>query len=334
MAAGRAEDGLLLGRGPERGEGDRARVLREVVVLQERVRPVPAVDGRAQDAVVVEQAHVGRGLKDVDPEDRAPRRVHRLDRGREGLGGVDVLGGEQPGPDHEHRAQGHQEHDDGEELGSPSPGDAQRADRQHQRRQHDGGRGADGGRQVDDDGAGQSRSGQVGEVEAADLVGPATEEGGEDDAGRHERDEHQDAHGDEEAEAAPGGRRPVVPHVEGVDGDVRDEDVGPDHAHRRDREAPQQDAVGAGVAETLGGRHQHPARTDSEQGEADDEVGVVVVQLERDDAGVADLDQERREADQQDLEVVREVALGRGPRLTLGHRRRQHWRRCPRSRHG
>src|SRR5206468_15346 len=50
------------------------------------------------------------------------------------------------------------------------------------------------------------------------------------------------------------------------------------------------------------GREQRQA--DAEQGEPDDEVRVVVEELERDDARVADLEQQGREADEQDLEGV------------------------------
>ena len=54
-----------------------------------------------------------------------------------------------------------------------------------------------------------------------------------------------------------------------------------------------------------------------EQGQADDEVRVVVEELERDDPRVADLEQQRGEADQQDLDVVAAAVAG----SSIGSRR-------------
>ena len=56
------------------------------------------------------------------------------------------------------------------------------------------------------------------------------------------------------------------------------------------------------------------ARSDAEERQPDDEVGVVVPELERDDAGVADLEQETRQADEEDHE---RAAAGRA--LVVGH---------------
>ena len=58
-----------------------------------------------------------------------------------------------------------------------------------------------------------------------------------------------------------------------------------------------------------------PPVPDAEKGQADDEVGVVVEELERDDPRVTDLDEERREAHEQDLGVV---ALRRRARAWAG----------------
>ncbi len=55
-----------------------------------------------------------------------------------------------------------------------------------------------------------------------------------------------------------------------------------------------------------------------EQREADDEVRVVVEELERDDPRVRDLEQQPREADQQDLEHVPAPRLAGACARTLG----------------
>ena len=64
----------------------------------------------------------------------------------------------------------------------------------------------------------------------------------------------------------------------------------------------------------------HGARAEAEQGQADHQIRVVVVELERDDPGVGDLEQERGGADHEDLDQVRRRA-GRGG-LVADRRRR------------
>ena len=51
--------------------------------------------------------------------------------------------------------------------------------------------------EVDHERAGQPGADEVGEVETADALGPAAEEGGDDHARRHEGDEDEQADGEE-----------------------------------------------------------------------------------------------------------------------------------------
>jgi hypothetical protein len=115
VSAGRTDDGLLLGRGLEDVEGDRAGVLGEVVDREERQLPVPPVDVGTQDPVVVHVELVGEPgePRHVDPEDGAPAGEHHVRRGDRGLAGVEPLVGECSGKRDEERRPGDKQHRDG-----------------------------------------------------------------------------------------------------------------------------------------------------------------------------------------------------------------------------
>ena len=283
---------------------DRPGVGAEVVVGEGRHLAVPAVDGRSDDPVVVQRSDVGPRPYRVHSEDGVPRRVDRLVGLEADLGGIETLRGQQVRIDHEGQAarQQHQEQRHRDRSGASH--DDHRRQQEDGRRQHDGGGWPDGVGQVDHQGTGQPGTDQIGEIEAAHRFGPTAEERGDDDARCHERDEEEEADGEQLPHALGRGERAVVPDGQRVERDVGHHDIARDDAQGTEEQAPQQDRVGPGLAQPARDSHHDPPGADPEERQADDEVGVVVEEFVGDDRVVADLDEQGRKAHEQDLGVV------------------------------
>ena len=256
------------------------------------------------------RADGARQFPDVDAEDGAPRGEDRRVLVEVGLAGVGALLGKdrrRHGGDREqHGEQARERH----EPRTPPHRDSQPGRGEDETGEHDRGRRTDRAEQPHDDEARQRRTREVGEVEAADLIGLAAEQRGDDHADRDERREQGEAH-DEQQDEVPDRRAVVLPDRQRVDPDQRDQEVAGSDADRSEHQRPQHDRVGARAPQAGRDRDDHATRADAEEREPDDQVRVVVEELERDDARVGDLEQQPGHADEEDLEPVRPVRFAR-----------------------
>jgi hypothetical protein len=185
VAAGGADDHHAVRRVAQHGEREGPGVV-VVEAGQALGVAVVAVDGRAQQAVVEQDADVRVHLDGVDPEDRGPRREERVAGAEVVLHPVLADVGQQARRDrggaqeqHEQPAQRRSgpavaDRQADAEAGEDHPGEDDRRRR------------ADGGEQEDHDGAGDAGAQEVGEVQAADVLGTAGEQGRDHQPDGHE----------------------------------------------------------------------------------------------------------------------------------------------------
>ena len=304
VPTGGADDHLPLRRRAERRERQRPDVGVEPEVAEGCVAAVPAVDRGADQAVVVQHPDIGRRLVDVDAEDGAPLRVDGLRGEVAPLAVVEADVGKHRGHhdcDRQHRGEDARVRDD---PGAAADREPEPATGQEQRGEEDRGDGTDLPEEQHDDRAGETGADQVGEVQAADAVGMAPEQRGDDHADRDVRDEQPEADREQQREVLDRVEALVVPDRERVDRYRRDHEVTDTDGDRADDEAPHHQRRGGDAAEAGRDRDEHAAEADAEERQPDDEVRVVVVELERDDARVADLEQDPGQAHQEQLEVV------------------------------
>ena len=170
---------------------------------------------------------------------------------------------------------------------------------------------------------------EIGEVQAPDPVPTAAEDRRDDDPETDERREQREAQHAEERDVLERALRAVVPDADGVDRDAGDHEVADADDRGPDDRAPRDERVGRGATQPREDDDEDAPGTDAQQGEPEHQVDVVVVQLERDDAGVADLEQQPGEAHEEDHRRVARPEPGVRAHLLLRHVLPRHPRSTP-----
>ena len=295
VAAGRPDDQGVVVVATEQAEGDGAGL--RLVALERRRVAVVLVDAGTVRTVVRQDLRVGGRPDDVDTEDRTPLTELRCHLGLRRLG-RDV--GERPVRDHDDQERdgdraGETARDRPDPLARHEPGK-----REHQGGEHHHRRWPERADERDGHDAAEAGADEVGEVERSHAFGRATQDHRDDHAQRDERGEQHEADEPEDRQVLERRGRAVVPDLHRVDRDLGHDEIADGHADRSRQAAHRQDPLGRCVTQPLRHRDEHTTRADAEECQPQHQVGVVVPELVGDDAGVADLQQQPREADEED----------------------------------
>ncbi len=287
------------------GEGQRSVAVGELVANGlEVAREAPQVGAVLP---VVDQPLPRRpgdpGLRHVDPEHRMPApedgrelpvgglvASHGLDRIHHRIGERLVPHGAEP-----------QQQREAHERGTPHAALRQPQARGGHRRaaQEDASRWAQHDHRRDGGGAAQPGAGEIGAVEPVEGLHLQREDARDGEPDHQEAREERQADGGQAHQRGRCGGWLVGAHLQRRDGEVAE----PDGEAARQRE-PRQQALRRRLSQLPEERHEDPTGPDPEHGEADDEIGEVGGELEREDPRVADLEQQRSEGDQEDLQVA------------------------------
>lgn len=155
------------------------------------------------------------------------------------------------------------------------------------------------------------RAEQIRHVETREAVRIGREDSRQREPGAQERRE-QDQHDPSELDRLAQRRRPVPlarqqDHREEVERRVGDHDVARQNGERAGHAGDGEKPLERDPSQAVSHRHEHRSGAEPEQRDADHDVGEVVDELEREDAGVVDLEENDRQRDEKRL------AIGRWP---------------------